>query len=100
MKERGKMNGEFTMRQGIAGFQWMAFMVAGSIVAPIAIANLFGLSPEESAGFVQRTMFILGAAGLLQGLFGHRLPINEGPAGLWWAFVLYGGLAPLCFRRK
>ena len=66
------------MKKAVAGFQWMAFMVAGSIVAPIAIANLFGLSPEESAGFVQRTMFILGLSSLLQGLVGHRLPINEG----------------------
>ncbi len=89
------------MKKAVAGFQWMAFMVAGSIVAPIAIANLFGLSPEESAGFVQRTMFILGLSSLLQGLVGHRLPINEGPAGLWWGvFVLYGGLSTAIFSSQ
>ena len=68
------------------------------IVAPIAIAGLFGLNAEESAGFVQRTMFILGVSGFLQAVFGHRLPINEGPAGLWWGvFVLYGGLSTALF---
>lgn len=91
----------FIMKKSIAGLQWMAFMVAGTIVAPIAIANLFGLSPEESAGFVQRTMFILGISSLLQGLFGHRLPINEGPAGLWWGvFALYGGLSATLFSSE
>lgn len=89
------------MKNVIAGFQWMAFMVAGSIVAPIAIAGLFGLNAEESAGFVQRTLFIVGVSGLLQGLFGHRLPINEGPAGLWWGvFVLYGELSTALFSSE
>src|SRR5699024_2040660 len=27
--------------------------------------------------------FIVGIASLIQGLFGHRLPIVEGPAGIW-----------------
>lgn len=89
------------MKKSIAGLQWMAFMVASSIVAPIAIANTFGLSPEESAGFVQRTVFILGVSSLLQGLLGHRLPINEGPAGLWWGvFALYGGLSATLFSSE
>lgn len=89
------------MKKSIAGLQWMAFMVASSIVAPIAIANTFGLSPEESAGFVQRTVFILGVSSLLQGLLGHRLPINEGPAGLWWGvFALYGGLSTTLFSSE
>ncbi|MHC8522061.1 purine/pyrimidine permease [Rossellomorea sp. H39__3] len=82
------------MQLVLAAFQWMAFMIAGSIAAPIAIADLFQLSPAETAGFIQRTIFVLGAASLIQALIGHRLPINEGPAGLWWGvFSIYAGFA-------
>ncbi|WP_226674679.1 purine/pyrimidine permease [Rossellomorea aquimaris] len=78
----------------LSAFQWVAFMVAGSIAAPIAIADLFQLSPADTAGFIQRTIFVLGAASLIQALVGHRLPINEGPAGLWWGvFAIYAGFA-------
>ncbi|KPL60063.1 purine/pyrimidine permease [Rossellomorea vietnamensis] len=78
----------------LAAFQWVAFMVAGSIAAPIAIADLFQLSPADTAGFIQRTIFVLGVASLIQALFGHKLPINEGPAGLWWGvFAIYAGFS-------
>jgi xanthine/uracil permease len=76
----------------MSAIQWMAFMIAGAIAAPIAIADLFHLNPVETSAFVQRTIFVLGIAGLLQGIFGHRLPITEGPAGLWWSvFAIYAG---------
>lgn len=78
----------------LSAWQWMGFILASSLVAPIAIANLFGFSPAETSDFVQRTMFVLGISGLLQALIGHRLPINEGPAGLWWGvFAIYAGFA-------
>ncbi|MFI8687193.1 purine/pyrimidine permease [Rossellomorea sp. NPDC077527] len=78
----------------LSALQWVAFMVAGSIAAPIAIADLFQLSTADTAGFIQRTIFVLGAASLIQALFGHKLPINEGPAGLWWGvFAIYAGFA-------
>lgn len=89
------------MKIVISGIQWMAFMIAGSIVAPIAIADLFDLSGVETTGLVQRTMFVLGVACLLQALFGHRLPINEGPAGLWWGvFAIYAGLSSTLFSSQ
>lgn len=89
------------MKTTISGLQWMAFMIAGSIVAPIAIADLFNLNSIETTGLVQRTMFVLGAACLLQGLLGHRLPINEGPAGLWWGvFAIYAGLSTTLFSSN
>jgi xanthine/uracil permease len=78
----------------LSALQWVAFMVAGSIAAPIAIADLFHLNPVETAGFIQRTIFVLGASSLIQALIGHKLPINEGPAGLWWGvFAIYAGFA-------
>ncbi|WP_210366852.1 purine/pyrimidine permease [Bacillus sp. REN3] len=86
------------MKTSLSAFQWMAFMIAGSIVAPIAIADLYGLGPTETTGLVQRTMFVLGVSSLLQALIGHRMPINEGPAGLWWGvFAIYAGLSASLF---
>ncbi|MGV3466891.1 MAG: purine/pyrimidine permease [Heyndrickxia sp.] len=80
------------MKTFLSAIQWMAFMIAGSIAAPIAIADLFHLNPMETSAFVQRTIFVLGIAGLLQGFIGHRLPVSEGPAGLWWSvFAIYAG---------
>lgn len=80
------------MKTFLSAIQWMAFMIAGSIAAPIAIADLFHLNPIETSAFVQRTIFVLGIAGLLQGFIGHRLPVSEGPAGLWWSvFAIYAG---------
>lgn len=86
------------MKIAISSVQWMAFMIAGTIVTPIAVADLFGFNAAETAGLVQRTMFVLGTASLLQGLFGHRLPIHEGPAGLWWGvFAIYASLSTTLF---
>ncbi|WP_338754225.1 purine/pyrimidine permease [Bacillus sp. FJAT-52991] len=82
------------MKLLVSGLQWASFMLASSLVAPIAIAGLFGFSEVDTAMFVQRTMFVLGVSGLIQALFGHRLPISEGPAGLWWGvFAIYAGFA-------
>lgn len=89
------------MKIGIAALQWMIFMIAAAIVAPIAIADLYQLSPVETAGFMQRTIFVLGVAGLLQGLLGHRLPIHEGPAGLWWSvFTIYAGFIGVLYTSN
>ena len=89
------------MKTLLSAIQWMAFIIASSIVAPIAIADLFQLSDLETTGLVQRTMFVLGIASLLQALIGHRMPINEGPAGLWWGvFTIYAGLSTTLFSSS
>ncbi|MEH7885247.1 purine/pyrimidine permease [Bacillus sp. JJ1609] len=89
------------MKTSLSAIQWMAFIIAGSIVAPIAIADIYHLNPIETTGMVQRTMFVLGISSLLQALIGHRMPINEGPAGLWWGvFTIYAGLSTTLFSSK
>ncbi|MEH7382278.1 purine/pyrimidine permease [Bacillus sp. JJ1533] len=81
-----------------SSLQWLAFIIASSVVAPIAIAALYGMDPAETASFVSRTFLVLGLAGLVQVYFGHRLPLNEGPAGLWWGvFIIYAGLGPTLY---
>jgi xanthine/uracil permease len=85
----------------LSALQWVAFMIAGSIAAPIAIADLFQLPAAETAGFIQRTIFVLGAASLIQALIGHKLPINEGPAGLWWGvFAIYAGFSGTLYSSQ
>lgn len=89
------------MKTILSAIQWMAFIFAGSIVAPIAIADLFQLNDLQTTGLVQRTMFVLGVSSLLQALIGHRMPINEGPAGLWWGvFTIYAGLSTTLFSSS
>lgn len=89
------------MKTLLSAIQWMAFIIAGSIVAPIAIADLFQLNDLQTTGLVQRTMFVLGISSLLQALIGHRMPINEGPAGLWWGvFTIYAGLSTTLFSSS
>ncbi|MFJ7729782.1 purine/pyrimidine permease [Neobacillus sp. NPDC097160] len=86
------------MRMILSGLQWMIFMIAGAIAAPIAIADLYNLTPVETAGLIQSTMITLGIAGFLQGLIGHKLPIHEGPAGLWWSiFTIYASLVGVLY---
>ena len=86
------------MKNVLGGIQWAVFLIASSIAAPIAIAHVFGMDAGETTLFIQRTIFVLGAACLIQAFIGHKLPINEGPAGLWWGiFVVYAGMVGVMY---
>ncbi|WP_241535918.1 purine/pyrimidine permease [Indiicoccus explosivorum] len=63
--------------------QWFIFLLASAVALPIVIGAIYHMDFAELAGLMQRTFFIVGTASLLQALFGHRLPIMEGPAGIW-----------------
>lgn len=71
--------------------QWLAFILAGSLVAPLAVGNALHLPPADIAMFMQRTFLLIGVSALLQTLFGHKLPMMEGPAAC-------GGVFSLCTR--
>lgn len=64
-------------------FQWLLFLLASAVAMPIVIGSVFHLDGAEITGLMQRTFLTVGLASLLQALFGHRLPIMEGPAGIW-----------------
>ncbi|WP_141523324.1 MULTISPECIES: purine/pyrimidine permease [Bacillus] len=86
------------MKTFLSALQWALFILAGSLIVPISVATSYGLDGAEAIAFVQRTLFVLGFAGLLQAIFGHKLPIQEGPAGLWWGvFSLYASLGIVLF---
>ncbi|QUO39769.1 purine/pyrimidine permease [Brevibacillus composti] len=83
------------MRVFFSAVQWTMFILAGSVVAPLAIGQAYGMTPAETADFVQRTLFVLGLVSLFQVTWGHRMPIMEGPAVLWWGvFLLFASLGP------
>src|SRR5699024_5381837 len=74
------------------------FILVWSIVVPSTIASSYRRDREITVAFIQRTLCGLGLAGILQTLLGHLLPIQEGPAGLWWGvFSLYAGIGPILF---
>ncbi len=82
------------MKSVLASIQWAVFILAGSIVAPIAVGDAFQLPIVEIAGLLQRSFFVIGIGSLIQGLWGHKLPIAEGPAGLWWGvFMVFAGFS-------
>lgn len=70
-------------KTGLETIQWFIFLLANSIALPIVMASIFQLDFQELAGLMRRTFFVVGIASVLQAWFGHRLPIMEGPAGLW-----------------
>lgn len=86
------------MKNIFGGVQWAVFLIASSIAAPVAITGIFGMDTTDAALFVQRTIFVLGIACLVQAFIGHRVPINEGPAGLWWGvFIVYASLVGILY---
>lgn len=81
-------------KTGIFSVQWFVFLVANSLILPIVVGQIFHLSSSEIIGLIQRMFFVVGISSLITGWFGHRLPIADGPAGIWVGiFVLMGQLA-------
>ncbi len=72
----------------LAGIQWLFFMFANIVVIPISIGYAFHLPPDVITASLERAFIYTGIACILQGLIGHRLPLMEGSAGLWWGVIL------------
>lgn len=80
------------MKNVVLGLQWMLFIIAAAIAVPISISDLFMLDQQQTLILMQNTIFVLGIAGAIQGFFGHKMPISESPAGLWWSVLtIYSG---------
>lgn len=72
----------------LAGFQWLFFMFANTVVIPISVGGAFQLEQIEIVSAIQRSFIFTGMACLLQGFFGHKLALMEGQSGLWWGVIL------------
>lgn len=79
----------------IYAFQFLLYAVANSAVVSVIVGLSLGLDGVEISALVQRTFFYCAVASSLQVLFGHRYPIFEGPAGMWYSvFIALGAIAP------
>ncbi len=75
--------------------QWLIFTLTNLAALPLVLGTALGLDQAGIADLAQRLLFFSALASLLQVLFGHRLPIMEGPAGMWWGvFMTLAVLAP------
>lgn len=72
----------------LSAIQWFVFTMTNLITVPIVLGQAFGMTAQQTAMFTDRTFFVSGAIGVLQVLFGHRYPIIEGPAGMWWGVFI------------
>ncbi|CAM5796025.1 MULTISPECIES: purine/pyrimidine permease [Brevibacillus] len=72
----------------LSALQWMIVTVSSSVAVPLAIGDIYGLTPDEVGLLMQQTMFFVGLASFLQVWIGHRYPMIEGPAGLWWGIFI------------
>ena len=72
----------------LAGIQWLFFMFANVVVIPLSVGQAFHLPPAVITASLERAFIYTGIACMLQGIFGHRLSLMEGPAGLWWSVIL------------
>lgn len=69
-------------------FQQTVLFVASAVVMPVVVGYALGLTQSEVAATLQRTFVLCGVMTLLQVRFGHRFPIQDGPAGLWSGLFL------------
>lgn len=72
----------------LSSLQWFVFMLANFITVPIVLGQALGLGEADIALFVSHTLLVCGLIGILQVSVGHRLPILEGPAGMWWGVFI------------
>lgn len=72
----------------VYALQWLIFSTGLMLLVPIILSRPLGLDHAMIASMTQRILFFSGLACLLQVVIGHRLPIVEGPSGLWWAVFI------------
>ncbi|MDP4083309.1 MAG: purine/pyrimidine permease [Bacillota bacterium] len=92
MEELNRKNNHFLA--GIQGIQWAVFMLTNIVAVPVVVGAAFHMTSADISTFMQRMLFVTGASTLIQVYFGHKLPIVEGAAGMWWAlFLLLGEMS-------
>lgn len=71
-----------------AALQWLIVTLSSSVVVPLVVGDVYGLNADEIGQFMQQTIFFVGLASFLQVWLGHRYPMMEAPAGLWWGIFI------------
>lgn len=73
--------------------QNLTYFVANAAILPVVVGGYLGLDAGGIASLAQRTFILCGVTSILQALWGHRLPLMEGPAGLWFGVLITLALA-------
>ncbi|MHB8986902.1 MAG: purine/pyrimidine permease [Eubacteriales bacterium] len=74
--------------------QYLVVGIANCAAVPVVVGTSLGMDSAGVAAFAQRTFFFSGLACLIQAICGHRYPIFEGPAGIWFStFIVLAGMA-------
>jgi len=72
----------------LAALQWLIVTVSTTVMVPLVVGDVYRLQPDEISRFMQQTLFFAGLASFLQVWIGHRYPMMEAPAGLWWGIFI------------
>jgi len=67
-------------RAVLYGLQWLVVFLPTLTMVSILAAEVLGLDPAARQAFFQRLLLVTGATMAAQTLFGHRLPLLDGPA--------------------
>jgi xanthine/uracil permease len=68
--------------------QHLTYFLANAAILPVIVGGYLGLDQIGLASLVQRTFILCGIVSILQAVWGHRFPIMEGPAGLWYGLLI------------
>lgn len=68
--------------------QWLLVDLSSAVATVIGLGPLLGLDQPQITHVIQRSLLLAGLASCLQPLLGHRLPIQEGPAGVWTGTIV------------
>ncbi len=68
--------------------QHLTYFLANAAILPVIVGGYLGLDQQGLASLVQRTFILCGIVSILQAVWGHRFPIMEGPAGLWYGVLI------------
>lgn len=72
----------------LLALQWALFMYSINLIYPLVIGDIFQFPPAETTALVQRSTFLVGLGSLLQVMWGHRVPITEGVAAVWFSIFI------------
>ncbi len=76
--------------------QHLTFCIANAAILPVVVGAYLGLDQAGLAALVQRTFILCGLVSIFQVLWGHKYPVFEGPAGMWFGvFITLATSAPL-----
>jgi len=75
------------------GAQWALLFLPMITVSAGVVSSYLGFGPTEETAFLGRILLVSGGIMLLQTLFGHRLPLLDGPSSV--IMLVFIALAPL-----